>query len=173
MLAPHFQTINAFCIFSPSVLALIFNLPGTYQCYNPEVLHGKQLDQQVLTRVYGKHLGFIQIFDNRLAMHYAVGCLDSVVACQRLYTHQYPLEYTCHSSDGPLNVTGGELVWCTLTPLYVVQSEEVARFLLGKGVSVKSVNSRLPNLLGYLVALAIQKPFNFSLIRVQSWKTKP
>ena len=144
------------CAFLPSVLALIFNLPGTYQYYNPEVLHGKQLDQKVLTWVYGnKHRGFLQVFDNRLAMHYAVNCLNSVAACQRLYTHQYPIEYSYHNSDGPLNVTKWIPQFCKLTPLYLVQSEEVARFLLDKGVGVnpQSVNSRLPNLLGHLVSV--------------------
>ena len=30
-----------FCTFSPSVLALIFNLPGIDQCYNPKVFMEK------------------------------------------------------------------------------------------------------------------------------------
>ena len=160
MLAPRFDFMQDLCIFSPSVLALIFNLPGTYQCYNPEVLHGKRLDQKVLARIYDREL--IQVFDNRLAMYYAVGCLDSVGACQRLYTHQYPIEYSCHSSDGPLGVTGWMIpMWCTLSPLYLVQSEEVARFLLDNGVSMKSVNSSFPNLLGYLASVGNTKAIQF------------
>ena len=159
MLAPHFDPVDALCIFSPSVLALIYNLPGTYQCYNPEVLHGKKLDQKVFAWIYGRQL--TQVFDNRLAMYYAVGCLDSVGACQRLYTHQYPIEYSCHSSDGPLNVKGGIPVWCTLSPLYLVQSEEVARFLLDNGVSMKSVNSSSPNLLLHLASVGNTNAIQF------------
>ena len=158
-LDPIFDSTYALCIFSPSVLALIFNLPGTYQCYNPEVLHSKQLDQKVLARIYGQESK--EVFDNRLAMHYAVGFLDSVAACQRLYTHQYPIEYSCHSSDRLFNVTGGIPVWCTLSPLYLVQSEEVARFLLDNGVSMKSVNSSSPNLLGHLARVGNTKAIQF------------
>ena len=159
-LDPIFDSTYPLCIFSPSVLALIFNLPGTYQCYNPEVLHSKQLDQKVLARIYGQESK--EVFDNRLAMYYAVGCLDSVGACQRLYTHQYPIEYSCHSSDGPLGVTGWMIPeWCTLSPLYLVQSEEVARFLLDNGVSMKSVNSSSPNLLLHLASVGNTNAIQF------------
>ena len=152
-----------FCTFSPSVLALIFNLPGAYECYNPDVLTGKQLYQKVLPWVYEWYSTFIQVFDNRLAMHYAVGCLDSVAVCQRLYTHQFPIEYSYHDSDGPLNVTARTPQFCTLTPLYLVQSEEVARFLLDRGVSMnpQRVNSRLPTLLGYLARVGNTKVIQF------------
>ena len=79
--------LPTFFTFSPPVLALIFNLPGTYQCFDPQVRYGKQLDSKVLTWIHGKHADFDQVFDNRLAMHYAVGQLDSVPVVQRLYTH--------------------------------------------------------------------------------------
>ena len=81
--------------------------------------------------------------------------------------------YPCSRSTRTGYNNHSELSYLGYLGAVTVQSEEVARFLLDKGVSVKSVNSRLPNLLGYRVALAIQKPFNFSLIMVQSWKTKP
>ena len=161
MLAPG----GDFCAFSPSVLALIFNLPGIDQCYKPEVLHGTQLYQKVFAWIYGAgSRKFVQVFDNRLAMHYAVS-LDSVAACQRLYTHRYPIEYSYHNSDGPLNVTAGTPQFCTLTPLYLVQSEEVARFLLDRGVSVnpQKMNSRLPNLLGHLARVGNTKAIQFLL----------
>ena len=149
---------DSLCTFSSSVLALIFNLPGTYQCYSPRVLHREQLDPRVLVWIYERRLvEFNKFFDNRLAMHYAVGSLDSVAACQRLYNHRYPIEYFYSDSDTLNTTTHLGPPWipdsCRVTPFYLVQSVEVARFLLDRGASVnpQRVNSELPSLLGYLV----------------------
>ena len=147
--------IPIYVTFSPSVLALVFNLPGTYQYYNPQALYGRQLDQKLLTWVYGKkYQGFLQVFNNRLAMHYAVGCLDSVPAAERLYTYKYPIEYVYNDSDGLLfdtTSTQGERVlnFFECTPLYRVRSEGVARFLLDKGASMDP-QVKFPNLLVHL-----------------------
>ena len=158
-----FKTITAnYFTFSPSVLALIFHLPGGYQCYNPQVLYEKELDLKVLRwitrRIQSDFINFVG--DDRLAMHYATGVLDSVTVCKRLHTHGYPIEYTSHSSDRLPNTESftfnepGEYVSspgvCRLTPLYLVKGEEVARFLLDRGASVNPqvLHDELPNLLG-------------------------
>ena len=168
---------KTFCTFSPSVLALLFNLPGTYQCYDPQVLYGEQLSQKVITWVYGRtkdfSIRFIRISDDRLAIHYATRRLDSVPACQRLCSHGYPIEYSYHYSDGPLNTFSHdreenlELGNWNLTPLYLVRSEEVARFLIDRGASVnpQAVNHRLPNLLGHLAFHGNEKVIQLLLDR--------
>ena len=163
---PHAKDI-VFFTFSPSVLALIFNLPGTYQPYNPQILC-KKSDKTALCWVYGGKF-FEQVFDDRLAMHYAIGRLDSVAIAERLYTHGYPIEYSYHHSDGPLNTFNNydeerfapEV--CNLTPLYLVKSKEVAGFLLNKGASVnpQDANGALPNLLGHLMKHGNTKVIQF------------
>ena len=166
MLAPcnkqSHSTDRTFFTFSPSVLALMFNLPGTYQCYNPQILYGKQLDPMVLTWVYGKvnnlPTNFVQVSDNRLAMHYAIGQLDSVPVGKRLSDHQFPIEYSYDNASEPLTTfqNWGQQKWipgiCMLTPLYLVKSEDAAIFLLDRGASVNPqlMNTKLPNLLGHL-----------------------
>ena len=152
MLVFHYSLL----IFSPSVLALIFNLPGTYQCYDPGVLHREQLDLRVLVWIYERERSkFNRLLDNRLAMHYAIGSLDSVAACQRLYNHRYPIEFFYSDSD-TLNTTTHRPDWIPIhyrvTPFYLVRSVEVARFLLDRGASVnpQHVNSELPSLFGCL-----------------------
>ena len=130
-----------FC-FSPSVLALVFNLPGTYQRYDPKVLCGNQLADMVLTLVHDKYL--VQVSDNRLALHYAVVMLDSIAVCERLYRHGYPIEYSHHRFDRPLKIFKPVVLGnitpriCSIRPIYLAQSEEVARFLLSEGASVNS-----------------------------------
>ena len=153
---------NTFFAFSPSVLALLFNLPGTHQHYDSRVVHAKRLDPIVLAWVHGRVNGFpayfTQLCDDRLAVHYATGQLDSAAICQRLYMHGYPIEFTFRYSPEPLNICNpqgfGDVVpdFCTFTPLYLVQGEEVARFLLNSGASANPQveNRQLPNLLGYL-----------------------
>ena len=162
---PHLSlsyTNTNFFGFSPPVLALVFNLPGTHECYNSHAPYGKQLDQMVLTwihgRVHGSRRNLVRVSDNRFVMHYATGQLNSVIVSQRLYTHGYPIEYSYSYSDGPLNTfnTFGLPGWapdiCKRTPFYLVKSEEVARFLLDSGASVNPQNTNygLPNLVGHL-----------------------
>ena len=151
---------TVFFTFSLSVLALIFNLPGTHQCYNPQVLCEQQLDLEVLNWIHGGlHKRFSIVADNRLAVHYAIGQLDSVAVAERLHTYKYPIEYSYHDSDGLSHMghtwPGQQrkvLEFCRLTPLYLVKSEEVARLLLDKGASLSPqiVDYELPNLLGHL-----------------------
>ena len=156
------MTTTNYFTFSPSVLALIFHLPGEYQCYNPQVLYEKDLDLKALRWITRGNQSMRTYFvgDDRLAMHYATGVLDSVTVCQRLHTHGYPIEYTSHSSDRLSNTESftfnepDEYVSspgvCRLTPLYLVKGEEVARFLLDRGASVNPqvLHDKLPNLLG-------------------------
>ena len=151
-------TLTTFFIFSPATLALIFNVQGTYQCYNPQILHERQSDHTKLdcfSRIYGDSL---QAYDDRLAMHYITGQLDSVAVAHRLFTHGYPVDF---SFRVPFGVGNGFRMWgqeswipvvCEFTPLYLVRSEEVARFLLDRGASVNPslVNDRIPNLVGHV-----------------------
>ena len=148
---------RTFFVFSAAVLALIFNLPGIHQSYNSQALNVEQRPNlERLRKLYGN---VVQTSDDRLAMHYATGQLDSVAVCQRLYSHGYPIEYSHHDSDGTLNTVttrGWSPNWvprvCHVTPLYLVKSVEVARYLLDRGASINPslMNNRLPNLLGYV-----------------------
>ena len=157
MLAPpdkSYPTTRIFFTFSQSASALIFNLPVTHQCFDPQVEN--QLDQSVLTWVHGRG-NFVQVPGDRFAMHYATGQLDSVDVCQRLHTHGYPIGYSHHDSNSPLSMVQ---IWqaqlipstCALTPLYLAKSKSVARFLVDNNASVNPQvqNSKLPDLLGHL-----------------------
>ena len=170
LLAPSFDFFEDNLIlftFSPPVLALIFNLPGTYQCYDPQVLCGKQLNQEVVKWVFEKAITsfeyFILLSDNRLAMHYAIGQLDSVAVAQRLYNHGYPIDYSHHISGQLLNIVHNLPSWklwlkydtpnvWELTPFYLVKSVEMAKFLLESGASVKPqvVDGKVRDLLEHL-----------------------
>ena len=162
MLAPTINFIWTFLTFSPSVLALIFNLPGTHQGYNSQVLYGKHLSTVLLNLIYGSEdWGFKQVSDNRLAMHYAVSMLDSVPVSQRLYTQGYPIDYSYKNDDEELHLVESTGPWMRyydripniwrFTPLYLVKSEHVARFLIDSGASVNPpVHHSVPNLLGHI-----------------------
>ena len=148
-----------FLTFSPSVLALIFNLPVTYQYDNLRIFENK-LDERILAWIYSYGDddidSFIRVFDDNFAMHYAIGQLNSVTAASRLYTHGNPIDYSYCGSDRPLyayDQWAHECVpdICCFTPLYLVKSEEVARFLLDRGASVNPTEIyKLPNLLGHI-----------------------
>ena len=192
MLAPAYNGEKTFFTFSPPVLSLIFNLPGSHLCYNARVFYGKKLGQRVLIWAHEKannpscgckDTSLYQIYDNRLAMHYAAGQLDSLAVSQRLSKHGYPTEYSCHNSDPPLNsFFPWPVKWepgvCKLTPLYLVKSMEVAKFLLDKGCSVnpQATIHGLPNLLGFLAKAGNTEVFQLLLDRgagqdqeAQSW----
>ena len=157
---PIFSPQMTIVTFSPPVLALIFNLPGTYQCYNRQALCDNQFDNKAAAWVYGLNsfhwFGRVhnltrQVFDDRLAMHFAIGQLDSVAVGQRLYTHGYPVDYRS-DFDRSSRLKSIVLPVHFLTPLYLVKSEEAARFLLNSGASVnpQGVRDELPNLLEYI-----------------------
>ena len=148
MLGPrdHFQT---YFRFSPSAGALIFNLPGAHQRYEPwpSILHGKQLEQEQLGGIHDSFNQFIIISDNRFIMHYTASVLDSVPVAQRLYTQGYPIDHFYCATDKPQpifqsSVSSSKVFpsrcigMCDLPPLYSVQSDKMATFLLGNGANV-------------------------------------
>ena len=133
--------------FSPSLLALIFNLPCTYQHYDSQLLFGEQLNQEVLEWVYGRihrSTKFVLLSDNRLAMHYVTDQLDSVTVAKRLFIHGYPIDYLSHKVLGtlynfPIYVNSLEMIVGTkfeLTPIYFAKSVRMAEFFLDSGASV-------------------------------------
>ena len=149
MLGPrnHFQT---YFRFSPPAGALIFNLPGVYQRYEPwpSILHGKKLEQEQLGGIHDSFHQFIIISDNRFIMHYATSVLDSVPVAQRLYTHGYPMDHFYCVTDKPQPIfqssVSSSRVFpsrcidiCDYPPLYSVQSDKMAMFLLSNGVNVR------------------------------------
>ena len=114
--------IKTFLKFSPPLLALIFDLPGTERC---KKLCGKQSKPPQIICDYGEVLP-----DDNLAMHYATAELDSVPVAQRLFDHGYALNYSYPAPHS----TNNELPdWLQLSPLYLVQSTKMATFLLDNG----------------------------------------
>ena len=115
--------------FSPSTLALIFDLPGTAQKshYSSDGSIGKRF--KIEKSNYKSY-----IIDDAFAMHYAVGVLDSVPVAQRLYDHHYPTDYSLSGSDLDNSRLPERFM---LTPFYSVQSPQMAEFLLDKGVSTE------------------------------------
>ena len=151
---PHLS----FVTFSPSVLALMFNIPGTHQYYNPQLLSENQLDQDVLNWVHGVgNRMFVLLSGNRLAMHYATGRLDSVAVAKRLHAHGYPIDYSYDEALGtfynfPGFIRSLQVLYrddLGLTPLYLAKSGSMARFLIDSGASVgpRFVGGKLRNLI--------------------------
>ena len=124
------HTTTAYLKFSPSVLALIFNLPGIQEdrplC---EPLEGEQPKA-----LYDYDLRCIVLADNQMAIHYATAELNSVPVAQRLYKHGYVLNYSYPDPQGKnINIHD----WLKLPPLYSVQGIQMARFLLENGTSIE------------------------------------
>ena len=139
---------DAYFSFSPSVLALMFNLPRGQQHHPTRLSNGKIFDKDQLKDLYLIKYGASIISDDRFAIHYATSVLDSVSAIQRLYTAGYRLDY--FYEDDPVHIfkerglgTHRMIIDSELpsryniTPLYSSRSEEVAKFLLDNGASIE------------------------------------
>ena len=81
--------------FSPSVLALIFDLPGPQ---NPRPSFANKLEEEQSKAIYDDNLNGMVLSDDKLAIHYATIQLDSVPVARRLHDHGYTLNY---SYSGP------------------------------------------------------------------------
>ena len=126
--------IDAGFKFSPAVLALIFDLPGTEKC-GP--ISGELEGKLPKTSDHGQDL--IIIPDDSLAIHYATVELDSVPVVRRLYNCGYDLNY----SYSNLNRADREVPYhLQLSSLYLVRSIEMARFLLNNGISIEPQDLR-------------------------------
>ena len=148
-----------FYTFSPPVLALIFNLPVPYRHLNSPEVYGNKFDERGLSWIHGY---FVQVSDDRFAIHYAIGRLNSIAVAERLYNDGHPIDYSYCDSNGPLKTSNTlaehQLVpdVCRLTPLYLVECEGAARFLLNRGARMNppiandGVNGGVPNLLGHV-----------------------
>ena len=117
--------------FSPFVLALIFDLPGTQQGMQ---LSRKQLEDEWPKAVYNDNLNCVVLSDDELAIHYATAELDSVPAARRLCDHGYVLDYAYYDPDG---IQSQVQDWLQVSPLYSVQSMQMARYLLNNGISIE------------------------------------
>ena len=105
--------------FSPPVLRLIFDLPGTQKHRKP---HGQLAERQSFDLN-------CELLDDELSMHYAIK-LDSVPAAQRLYNYGYPIDYSyCGDNRNVPN-------WLQKPPLYSVRSTQMARFLLSDSITI-------------------------------------
>ena len=118
---PSFNSVQTYHKFSPPVLGLIFDLPGPQSGQS-------QADKAVYKDSYCMVLS-----NDKLAIHYAVAVLDSVPVVRRLYSHDYVLNYAYSDPDG--DVRG--LLWLQASPLYSVQSTQMARYLLDNGISLE------------------------------------
>ena len=131
--------------FSPSVLALMFNLPSGYQEYQIQLSNGKTSSCNQLRNLYKHHR---IIFNDYFAVHYITSVLDSVSAAQRLSAHGSCIDYF-YNNDRVLAYersgfnTEYYLRWDEIpsmyeyTPLYSARGGGMARFLLDKGASVE------------------------------------
>ena len=139
---------NKYLTFSPSVLALMFNLPHGQQHHPTRLSNGKIFDKDQLKHLYLINYNDRITSDDRFAIHYATSVLDSVSAIQRLYTAGYRLDY--FYEDDPVHIfkewglgTHRKIMYTELpsrydkTPLYSAKSEEVAEFLLDNGASIQ------------------------------------
>ena len=133
------QNTEVYFMFTPPVLAKVFHLTRTYQPI-------KQLEKQDLMKVHGINQDFIVICDNYFAMHYTVSVLKSTAVADRLLASRCPIngrrqdtklhiikswKVDCESdSPGPIPDE------CQLPPLYSLDSNEMAEFLLNSGASV-------------------------------------
>ena len=124
---------NVYIKFIPSVLALIFDLPGIHELWPT---HGKQLEEKKLniSSEFRTSECIISNDTGQVAMHYAVAELDSIPVAQRLYKYGYTRNYShsCPYSDHPL-IPHALLV----SPLYSVRSTQMAKFLLDSGTSTE------------------------------------
>ena len=149
---PPYET-PIYLSFSPSTLALIFNLPVVYKHYQPHPVYKKTLTVENLKAIYGCDAPTI-IFDDRFAMHYVTIMLDSVPVAQRLCNYSYPIDYSGHSLADPgsnfqsADLTSGGNYWSEMPyslkkpPLAFAKSEKMGIFLLDNGASTN------PELLG-------------------------
>ena len=133
------QNTEVYFMFTPKTLAKVFHLTYTNQPTKP-------LEKKELMNVHGINQDFIVIRDDHFAMHYTVSVLKSTAVADRLFTWSYPInhrsqdtkldiikswEVDCESdSPGPIPDE------CQLPPLYSLDSNEMAGFLLNSGASV-------------------------------------
>ena len=119
---------KAYLQFSPSMLSLIFNLPGTETC---STLCKKQVDSEEMQSkaVNDNDVNCKVVANDKLAIHYATAELDSAPVARRLYSHGYALNYSYPNIEVQ--------DWLQLSPLYSVQSAQVARYLLDNGISIE------------------------------------
>ena len=148
------QDASAYFRFSPSALALIFQVPlgiSVYRHYQPQSVYWETPSNKHLISIYPKSTpqirrSFIIIFDDRFAMHYAVIVLGSVPVAQRLCNHSYPIHWFWNGLAQParnfwslptgLNTWGlCELFYNLPPPLYFAECEKMAMFLLDNGAS--------------------------------------
>ena len=180
--------MSIYLSFSPSTLALMFDLPDRYEHYQPQPVYKKTFDYNHLepicsngsisysrTRFFNQYKGPVIIFDDRFAMHYATIVLDSVPAAKRLCTHGYPIDYSYHTPLAPLinvkyNKNCGLHVdrnWDCVpknyasSPLCSARSEKVAKFLLDNGVStdIRRLGCELHDPLSWLAIACNTKAF--------------
>ena len=145
--------------FSPAVLALIFDLPGTEKCGQIS----REFEGKLSTTSDHDH-NLIIMLDDNLAIHYATVELDSVPVVRRLYHCGYDLNYS-HSDLNragkevpdhlqlsslevpdylqPSSLVPDHVQISTLVPdhlqissLYSVRSIEMARYMLNNGISI-------------------------------------
>ena len=187
--------MSIYLSFSPSTLALMFDLPGGYEHYQPQPVYKKTFDYNHLEPICSNrsisspiywypsyYNGPAIIFDDRFAMHYVTIVLDSVPAAKRLCTHGYPIDYSYHIPLVPLtnvryNKTSGMYVgqnWdfvpkmYTCSPLCSVRSEKMAKFLLDNGVStdIKRLGHEFHDPLSWLAVACNTKAFELVSDRI-------
>ena len=139
----YFTTLHTYLSFSPSVLALIFNLPSGYQHYQTRLSNREIFSYDRLRDLY---MSSQIILHDHFAVHYTTRVLDSVPATERLCAHGYYNDYF-YSTGSTVCIWGFETdyslqdyeipIMYDHTPLYSAQSEKIARFLLDNGASME------------------------------------
>ena len=137
--------------FSPSVLALMFNLPSRDQhC------QAWSFNERVFNFIINyKYSRIIRDHGDCFAMHYATSTLDSISVAARLYAHGYPINHY-YKIGSAVHLFGewGFYSHCILNdyeiptnydlpPLFLAKSEKLAIFLLDNGASTDSHFNRI------------------------------
>ena len=128
--------------FSPAVLALIFDLPGTEKC-GPI---SREFEGKLSTTSDHDH-DLIIMLDDNLAIHYATVELDSVPVVRRLYNGGYDLNYSYSDLNRATKEVPDHLQLSSrevpevpdhlqISSLYSVRSIEMARYMLNNGISI-------------------------------------
>ena len=116
--------------FSPSVLALIFDLPGIQDSRSS---YAKQSEEEIYN--YDCDSPCKVLSNDQLAIHYATAELDSIAVVRRLYNRGYALNYSYSDPEGKQSSKVQE--WLLVSPLHSAQSIQMAQYLLENGISIE------------------------------------
>ena len=112
---------------SPPVLASLFHLPGT------ETRRPLSREKEQAIEIYGTDYSYVVIPDDLLVVYYAIAELDSVPVVHRLLSYGYSLNHVYSDPDNTVTVSE----YLQVSPIFSVQSTEMATYLLNNGIDIE------------------------------------